>query len=196
VRAARDRRFKYVRNYRPDLPHYQDIDYRRQMAAMQDILRLRDEGRSTPSSPSGSGRRSRRRSSTTPTRTPTRCATSPTTRAYRPHLERLRAALDGWLLETGDRPGRPEVELVERCGRAACSRGRPPPAIAWRDGRCTSSARPPARRSPTRWTAGACAPATGSSTPGPFEARSGSVVTASANRLGYAPGPEVRFVVP
>ena len=48
VRAVRDRRFKYVRNYRPDLPRYQDINYRRQMAAMQDILRLRDEGKLDP----------------------------------------------------------------------------------------------------------------------------------------------------
>jgi hypothetical protein len=31
---------------------------------------------------------------------------------------------------------------------------------------------------------------------GPFAARSGSVVTATANRVGWAPSGEVRFVVP
>lgn len=44
VRAVRDRRFKYLRNYQPDRPYYQDLNYRRQMPMMQEILRLRDAG--------------------------------------------------------------------------------------------------------------------------------------------------------
>ena len=48
VRAVRDRRFEYIRNYRPELPRYQDIAFRREMAAMRDILRLRDEQKLDP----------------------------------------------------------------------------------------------------------------------------------------------------
>ncbi len=55
--------------------------------------------------------------------------------AYRPHLERLRAALDGWLLETGDRPGRPERELVESMWPGGVQPRTAAPAIAWHDGR-------------------------------------------------------------
>ena len=44
VRAVRDKRFKYIRNYQPDKPYYMDLTYRKQMPMMQEILRLRDAG--------------------------------------------------------------------------------------------------------------------------------------------------------
>lgn len=45
VRAVRSRRVKYIRNYQPWKPNYQDIAYRRQMELMQTILRYRDAGK-------------------------------------------------------------------------------------------------------------------------------------------------------
>ncbi len=44
IRAVRDKRFKYVRNYRPDLPYLGIIPYRDKASIMQEILRLRDSG--------------------------------------------------------------------------------------------------------------------------------------------------------
>lgn len=40
IRAVRDKQFKYVRNYRSDLPYIGFIPYRDQAAMMQDILKL------------------------------------------------------------------------------------------------------------------------------------------------------------
>ncbi len=40
IRAVRDKRFKYVRNYRPDLPYIGFIPYRDRSAGMQELLRL------------------------------------------------------------------------------------------------------------------------------------------------------------
>ena len=40
IRAVRDKRFKYVRNYRPDLPYIGFIPYRDRAAGMQELLRL------------------------------------------------------------------------------------------------------------------------------------------------------------
>lgn len=48
VRAVRDKQFKYVRNYQPDRPFYQDLAYRKQMPMMQELLRLRDTGKLPP----------------------------------------------------------------------------------------------------------------------------------------------------
>jgi arylsulfatase A-like enzyme len=45
VRAVRDMRFKYIRNFRPELPLYQNIEYRLNMDMMRQLLRLRDEGK-------------------------------------------------------------------------------------------------------------------------------------------------------
>jgi len=43
ARAVRDKRFKYIRNYRPEKPFVQFIPYRDQMGLMQELLRLEAE---------------------------------------------------------------------------------------------------------------------------------------------------------
>jgi uncharacterized protein (TIGR02145 family) len=196
VRAARDRRFKYLRNLRTDLPRYQDIDYRKQMALMRDVLRLRDEGRLDavqslwfePAKPAeelydtGADPHEVRNLADDP--------------AYRTHLERLRGALDGWLGEIGDRPGRPEAELVESAWPGGVQPRAADPVVSTREGRVRID-------SPTEGSAVAyqvdgrgLRPGHWLLYTGPFAARPGSVVTATANRVGWAPSGEVRFVVP
>jgi arylsulfatase A-like enzyme len=44
IRAVKDKRFKYLRNFRPEQGYYLAVEYREQMATMQELLRLRDEG--------------------------------------------------------------------------------------------------------------------------------------------------------
>jgi len=44
IRAVRDGRFKYIRNYRPDLPYFGFIPYRDRAGVMQEILRLTAAG--------------------------------------------------------------------------------------------------------------------------------------------------------
>ncbi len=44
IRAVRDERFKYIKNYRPDEPYGQEISYRRNLHTMQEILRLEAAG--------------------------------------------------------------------------------------------------------------------------------------------------------
>jgi hypothetical protein len=44
ARAVRDKRFKYIRNYRPERPFVQFIPYRDQMGLMRELLRLEREG--------------------------------------------------------------------------------------------------------------------------------------------------------
>lgn len=45
VRIVRDKKFKYVFNYMPEKPNYQDIAYRLKIPMMKDIIQLRDEGK-------------------------------------------------------------------------------------------------------------------------------------------------------
>jgi arylsulfatase A-like enzyme len=44
ARAVRDKRFKYIRNYRPEKPFVQFIPYRNQMGLMRELLRMEKEG--------------------------------------------------------------------------------------------------------------------------------------------------------
>ncbi|MDZ7723614.1 MAG: sulfatase-like hydrolase/transferase [candidate division KSB1 bacterium] len=43
-RAVRDRRFKYIKNFHPEIPCYLDISFRKKLAGMRELLRLRDAG--------------------------------------------------------------------------------------------------------------------------------------------------------
>ena len=45
IRAVRDKRFKYIRNYMPYLTYGQDIEYMNMMPTMQEMRRLNAEGR-------------------------------------------------------------------------------------------------------------------------------------------------------
>lgn len=44
IRAVRDDRFKYLRNYNPEKSYYLPLSYREQMPIMQEMLRMRDAG--------------------------------------------------------------------------------------------------------------------------------------------------------
>ncbi len=44
IRAVRGKRFKYLRNYRPDEGYYLPVKYREQMGLMQELLKMRDAG--------------------------------------------------------------------------------------------------------------------------------------------------------
>jgi N-sulfoglucosamine sulfohydrolase len=44
IRATRDNRFKYLRNFNPEQPYYLPLRYREQMPVMQEMLRMRDAG--------------------------------------------------------------------------------------------------------------------------------------------------------
>ena len=45
IRAVRDGRFKYIRNYRPQQAYYLPVTYRERIPTMQELLRLRDQGK-------------------------------------------------------------------------------------------------------------------------------------------------------
>lgn len=45
VRAARDQQYEYLYNYMPEKPYYQNIEYRKSIPMMREILALRDAGK-------------------------------------------------------------------------------------------------------------------------------------------------------
>ncbi len=44
IRAVRDERFKYLKNFQPEKPYYLPLAYRENMATMKELLRMRDDG--------------------------------------------------------------------------------------------------------------------------------------------------------
>jgi uncharacterized sulfatase len=114
IRGVREARFHYVRNFHPELPYAQRIAYAEEMPTLREWRRLNAEGKLNPTQAAFFA----------PTKpaeelydTESDCdevhnlAADP---RYRAKLDELRAALDRWLVETGDLGAVPERELIRR----------------------------------------------------------------------------------
>ncbi len=114
VRAARDRRFKYIRHYHPELPYLLWVPYRNRHPIVQEMWRLYMAGEL-----SGPQlllfQESRPIEELYDTQAdPFEIRNLAGDPAYQGELERLRRALDGWRQEVGDLGEEPEAEMVRR----------------------------------------------------------------------------------
>lgn len=113
IRAVRDKRFKYIRNFAPHLPYAQEVEYAEETPTMQEWRRLYAEGKLNevqrfffmPTKPI----EELYDTQTDPHET-RNLANDP---QYRSVLETMRAELFKWMRETGDVGLIPEPELTE-----------------------------------------------------------------------------------
>ena len=113
VRAVRDRRYKYIRNFLPGTPYLAWIPYRNRHPAMQELWRLQAAGaldgpRRTLFDPRPPEELYDTRQDPHELRN---LAADP---AHRPVLERLRAECDRWRREAGDLGDEPEEAMAAR----------------------------------------------------------------------------------
>ncbi|MFO7898631.1 MAG: sulfatase [Planctomycetota bacterium] len=114
VRAVRDRRFKYIRNYRPDLPYLLWIPYRNRHPIAQEMWRLHLAGElAGPQQLMFANSRPVEELYDTDA-DPYEIENLADDPAYRGELERLRRALDAWRRDVGDLGEVPEAEMVRR----------------------------------------------------------------------------------
>jgi arylsulfatase A-like enzyme len=113
VRAVRDKRHKYIRNYRPDLPYLLWIPYRNRHPIVQEMWRLHMEGALNEAQSVMFRPRPVEElyDIETDPHEINNLAKSP---GHQPALMRLRSALDAWLLEVGDWGEVPESEMVRQ----------------------------------------------------------------------------------
>ncbi len=112
IRAVRDNRFKYLRNYHPERGYYLPLTYREQMPIMQELLRLRDQNGLTEAQ-SQWFRESKPAEELFDTLADphelTNLALDP---AYSDKLLELRGELDRWLSGFDDKGMMPEPDLI------------------------------------------------------------------------------------
>jgi arylsulfatase A-like enzyme len=114
IRAARDDRYKYLRNYYPERGYYLPVVYREQMNAMKSLLAGRDAGRLTDAQAQWF-RKSKPSEELFDTKVdPYELNNLAGIPAYEDKLIELRRATDNWLAKVGDLGGVNEVELVQR----------------------------------------------------------------------------------
>ena len=120
IRAVRDTRYKYIRNYRPDLPYDQHLNYAEQGPTLQSMRALLAAGKLSgpplrffqPAKPAEELYDTQA--------DPHEINNLAESAEHRATLERLRAAHVRWMDETIDLGLVPESDLRERTGRATC----------------------------------------------------------------------------
>lgn len=113
IRAVRDKRYKYIRNYEPDTPYGQSIAFRNQLATMQEMFRLEEEGNLEPPA-DWYFRQTKPLEELYDTQAdPFELVNLADDPEHQETLQRMRAAHEAWVAETGDLGDTPEAELAE-----------------------------------------------------------------------------------
>jgi hypothetical protein len=166
------------------------------MGIMQELLRMRDEGTLDPVQARWFRRPMEEQELYDTVVDPHEVHDLAREPAYASVVERMRGALEEWMGRIGDDPLLPEIELVESMWPGGVQPETAAPAVSWTDGEVEI-------QSPTEGAAIAYQVDGRGYGPdhwllytGPFEAPSGSTVSAAAIRVGYAQSQTVDFTVP
>ena len=114
VRAARDRRFKYIRNYYPQLPYADFVAYRNNSVIMQELLRLHGAGELEGTERLWMAPRRPPEELYDTRADPHEVVNLADAAEHRGTLERMRLAVDGWMARVDDQGLINEGEMVER----------------------------------------------------------------------------------
>lgn len=112
VRAVSDGRFKYLYNYMPELPYYQDLNFRKSIPLMKEILALRESGQLDPLTMRWFATKPVEELYDTQSDPDefTNLANDP---RYADKLNEMRAAFRTWSSITGDQGEIPEKEMLD-----------------------------------------------------------------------------------
>lgn len=119
IRAVRDQRFKYVRNYRPEQGNYLPNTYRERIPTMQELLRMRDKGQLNETQMLWFSESKPKEELYDCLNDPHEINNLAQDLEYAQKLQELSAEMDRWLAEIGDRPNLPERELIDQLWQGA-----------------------------------------------------------------------------
>lgn len=114
IRAVRNKQYKYIRNFHPELPYAQRIAYGEEMPTMQVWRRLNGEGKLSGPQKLFFAPVKPREELYDVNSDPHEIRNLADSPAHQPVLKELRAALDQWIEETHDLGAVPENELIKR----------------------------------------------------------------------------------
>ncbi|PQJ72676.1 sulfatase family protein [Polaribacter butkevichii] len=114
IRAVRDDQFKYIRNYRPEQGYYLPLGYREKIPTMQELLRLRDEGKLNAVQMQWFRDHKPKEELFDCKADPFEINNLASNPEYQEKLKELRGEMDNWLKQIGDTPNLPENELIEQ----------------------------------------------------------------------------------
>jgi len=114
IRAVRDDRFQYIRNYRPQQGYYLPLAYRERIPAMQELLKLRDLGELDSIQQLWFRQKKDSEELYDCEKDPHELKNLANDPSYAGKLKELREEMDRWIERIGDQPNLPEKELVSQ----------------------------------------------------------------------------------
>jgi uncharacterized sulfatase len=114
IRAVRDMRYRYIRNFHPELPYAQWINYMDEMPVMRAWRRLAFEGKLNPTQMLFMARTKPKEELYDLDTDPHEVKNLAESPQHQDVLKRMRAALDKWIVDTKDLGEVPERELIKR----------------------------------------------------------------------------------
>lgn len=187
IRACRDKRYKYLRNYHPERGYYLPVVYREQMNAMQSLLEGRDRGTLNDAQAQWF-RKSKPTEELFDTKTdPHELQNLAGTPTHQDKLIELRTATNEWLAQVGDLGSVPEVEMVQQFWNGAEKMPVTSRPQVGRDslGRFTISSTTPGAQISYQVTPQGGEPSRWLVYTGPLECPQGDTLRAVAQRIGY-----------
>ena len=189
IRAVRDGRFKYIRNYQPEKGYYLPISYRERIPSMQELLRLKKENKLNPIQQQWFRTHK-------PKEELFDCETDPfelnnlaTDPQYKSTVQRLSDEMDRWLQSVGDAPNLSEKDLIAQLWSGATVQPvTAAPVIENKQGKITlSCATKGASLGYQILIEGAKKPRSWQVYTTPFQLPKGAVLHVKSHRIGYKP---------
>ncbi len=188
IRAVRDPRFKYIRNYRIEQGYYLPVTYRERIPTMQELLRMREEG--TLNEAQAQWFRDMK-----PGEELFDCINDPhelnnlaDDPAYDEKLTELRFELERWLTAIGDQPNLLERELIEQLWNGAEEQpATAPPVVETTEAGVSISCPTEGASIGYKIVTGDQAPEVWEVYTEPFPAPEGGTLMVQAHRIGYVP---------
>ena len=113
IRAVRDERYKYLRNYNPDKPYYLPLEYRQKMNTMQELLHLEKVGKLDEKQLQWFRKSKPEEELFDTFSDPHELRNLSSDINHLEKLIELRKECDNWIYNTGDKGFMPETELIE-----------------------------------------------------------------------------------
>ncbi len=114
IRAVRDERYKYLRNFNPERGYYLEVKYREQMPIMQDLLEMRKEGTLNEYQAQWFRESKPKEELFDTQEDPHELRNLADEPEYQSLLEELRTECERWMNEVNDKGRIPEPEWIER----------------------------------------------------------------------------------
>jgi len=112
IRSVRDKKFKYIKNYQPDIPTYTDVAYRKQMPIMQELLRLKEANELTQEQSLWFQQPKSKEELYDIVNDPQELNNLAGNAMYNANLERLRKQCEQWVIDINDTGLQNEQELI------------------------------------------------------------------------------------